>query len=225
MSRKSVLAAAALALVGPAVAWAQVAITSPDPNEPVPRNGSTVNLPFSAYPVPFGGVPCPGGQSSWTRDYTNGKACSGLGCSVTYPESAATRGLHTAQVAVNFFYTTPYGPGCYPGNPGYGEATRSYVVQYPPTAQISSAPWTLRAGEPGNFAATGTVDPDYAVNDGPTYSWTFGDGGGANGPNVTHAWSKCGDYWVRVIVSDGALTATAQRQITITSYNCTKEIK
>lgn len=206
-------------------AWAQaiVDITTPDSHEGVPLNGSSANLPFSAklrFVSPY--YYCGGASYTWTRDQVDPKQCSDNSCSVSYQESSSTRGPHQAQMEATYFWGYAPNTQCYPG---WAAANRSYVVQYAPTVSITGAPWTLRVGEPGQFSAAGTLDPDYAVNNALSYSWTFGDGGGASGASVTHAWTQCGDYFVRVTASDGALTATAMTQVTVTSYNCTVKIK
>ena len=219
--KQSVLAAA-FALAAPFGAWGvDFEFNSPDAYEPVPASGATVNLPFSAdleYPFFF----CGPAQYVWTRDYTEEKSCSGGACSVSYVESALTRGSHVARAEVMYWWSYPGAPGCFQDSRAI---SRTYVVQHPPTVGITSAPWTLRAGQSGMFSASGTVDAQYSKNKALTYSWTFGDGRSATGATVTHAWSSCGDYWVRVTASDGALKATASRMIHITSYNCTLDPK
>jgi hypothetical protein len=219
---KQSMLAAAFALAAPFGAWAvDFEFNSPDAYEPVPASGAQVNLPFSAdlaYPFFF----CGPTQYTWSRDYTDEKTCSGGACSATYAESAATRGPHVARADVLYWWTYPGAPSCIQGS---SQISRTYVVQYPPTVGIGTFPWTLRAGQTGTFGAGGTYDAQYSKNKSLKYTWTFGDGGGATGATVTHAWSSCGDYWVRVTASDGALTATASRMISITSYNCTLERK
>ncbi|NUM47989.1 MAG: PKD domain-containing protein, partial [Anaerolineales bacterium] len=44
------------------------------------------------------------------------------------------------------------------------------------------------------------TDPE---NDTLSYSWTFGDGGSANGASVSHTYLAAGGYTARLTVSDG----------------------
>jgi hypothetical protein len=219
---KQSMVAAVFALAVPFGAWAvDFEFNSPDAYEPAPASGAAVNVPFSAdleYPFFF----CGPAQYAWTRDYTDAKSCSGGACSVSYAESAATRGPHVAQAEVTYWWSYPGAPGCFQN---LSNISRSYVVQYAPTVGITSMPWRLSAGQKGTFSAAGTFDAEYSKNKALTYRWTFSDGGSATGATVTHEWAKCGDYWVRVTASDGALSATDSRMINITSWNCTTSIK
>lgn len=129
--------------------------------------------------------------------------------------------MHVARLNIDYHFAMVVNgtvSACIPANV---QTSRTYVIQYPPTVQIGSAPGRLRAGQAGTFSATGTLDEDYAASDNLALSWTFGDGYTANGATVTHAWAKCGDYPVTVTASDGGLTTAQTTWIYVTSYNCT----
>jgi YVTN family beta-propeller protein len=61
-----------------------------------------------------------------------------------------------------------------------------------------------------NFTAEAT-----AIGGVPGYqfSWTFGDGSGSSGPNVTHAYGSAGTYLVTVVANDSTLATASESQI------------
>jgi large repetitive protein len=117
--------------------------------------------------------------------------------------SYATGGTYTATVTVSD------GRG--------GTATDTVVVTVgnrAPTVQLTATPTSGKAPLTVSFTATGS-DPD---GDALTYGYDFGDGSKpANGPKVTHKYSKAGVYTAKVTVTDtSGATGSAQVQITVT---------
>ncbi len=92
-------------------------------------------------------------------------------------------------------YYTTYGSG--------GQLRRVFYqsgANRAPTAVIGAAP---DAGDPPlevAFSAAGSSDPD---SDPLTYSWNFGDGSPAAGPNVSHTYQTTGTYTATLTASDG----------------------
>jgi len=90
----------------------------------------------------------------------------------------------------------------------------SVRVNAPPTITSppgSSSPIVV-VNTPANFGA-GAIDP----NGGPvTYTWNFGDGATASGPNVSHTYTTIGTFTVTVTIADnsGDVTTTTL-QITV----------
>jgi len=106
---------------------------------------------------------------------------------------------------------------------GYAPETRQVVVSagqtatlnvtmspttsnQPPVADFAFAPQNPTVGQTVQFDASGSFDSDGTI---AAYSWTFGDGGSANGANVSHAFASDATYTVRltVIDNDGASDA------------------
>src|SRR5581483_2956988 len=105
-------------------------------------------------------------------------------------------GAYTARLTV----TDPHGAA--------DNATRVVVVQdRAPTAGFSASPNPAMAGQPVSFeGATFSHDPD-GDSTLRFFNWTFGDGGGATGHAVSHAYANSGTYPVTLIVSDGSLAS------------------
>jgi PKD repeat protein len=82
------------------------------------------------------------------------------------------------------------------------------VSDRPPVPVFASSPGAPFAGDAVSFDATGSGDPDGTVT---AYGWSFGDGGAANGPLVTHAYASAGTYQVTLFVGDdsGSVAAVA----------------
>ncbi|SEL80438.1 Por secretion system C-terminal sorting domain-containing protein [Aquimarina amphilecti] len=82
----------------------------------------------------------------------------------------------------------------------------------PPTAKFSSdidsgnAPLTVQ------FDASESSDPD---GDNLSYSWSFGDGSTATGVGISHLFTQPGTYQVSLTVSDGSLSHTSNKTITV----------
>ena len=69
-----------------------------------------------------------------------------------------------------------------------------------------TAPGTAPAGTTQSFTATAT-DHWSAI---ASYQWSFGDGGSAAGPSVTHTYAAAGSYPVTVTVTDAVGNATTR---------------
>jgi PKD repeat protein len=84
----------------------------------------------------------------------------------------------------------------------------------PLSGSVNASPQSGIAGAPVSFSASVT-DP-YGE---PTYSWTFGDGGQATGPSVSHAYASPGTYTVTMTAVDpstGATSGAVERAVTVT---------
>jgi PKD repeat protein len=89
------------------------------------------------------------------------------------------------------------------GKGGTATATVEIVVGNPPanqapTVEIAADPAGGTAPLKVNFSAAG-LDPD---GDALSYVWSFGDGGAAGGPKVSHTFTQAGSYTVTVTVKD-----------------------
>ena len=81
------------------------------------------------------------------------------------------------------------------------------VDNIPPMATIVSAPSELGKLQPGLFKA-GATDPDDLLSP-PSFSWDFGDGTSASGPEVHHGFNQSGNYRVTLtVVDEHGLNAT-----------------
>jgi hypothetical protein len=202
----AVLATVAALAASPAVAQVQ-SIVSPSTRVAVPVSGAAIALPYKAVP---NFPPCGPFTHRWKRDNSTEQTCNGAGCSVTYYESAATRGSHVAtDQTTGWFLVGSPSMYCIPYET---TLSRSYVVQYAPTAQFISAPTALAVNEGANFFASGTTDPDFS--EGPvTYKLNFGDGTQFAGSAGYYFYTAPGTYVVTFTVDDGRFKATAQHTV------------
>lgn len=72
-------------------------------------------------------------------------------------------------------------------------------VNAPPQPVITALPLTSSAKV--DFAATKSVDSESELT---SFSWDFGDGNRASGPQVSHTYQNTGSYTVKLTVDDGA---------------------
>jgi len=79
-----------------------------------------------------------------------------------------------------------------------------------PTANFSYVPSGLTSA----FDGSTSNDPDNAPNP-LTYSWAFGDGGNATGVTASHTYAASGTYDVTLTVSDGELSDTSTKSVTV----------
>lgn len=77
--------------------------------------------------------------------------------------------------------------------PAWGPAGKPPVAIAEPTSQ------TVKIGDPAWFNGSKSYDPDGWI---VSYQWVFGDGGSAQGENVSHAYSLPGVYTVGLRVTD-----------------------
>jgi hypothetical protein len=79
-----------------------------------------------------------------------------------------------------------------------------------PSASMSSSCGVLLAC---SFSGAGSNDPDGSVR---SWSWNFGDGTGASGPNVSHTYSLPGTYTVTLDVYDNnGKSGRTQKSVTV----------
>jgi PKD repeat protein len=82
---------------------------------------------------------------------------------------------------------------------------------HPPTAVIADP---VIAGLQVQLSGSGSSDPD---SDPLSFNWAFGDNVTSTQSNPTHAYAAAGTYTVQLTVSDGALSDTATRSVTVAS--------
>ena len=81
------------------------------------------------------------------------------------------------------------------------------MIDFPPMATIISAPSELGKFQLGLFKA-GATDQDDLLSP-PSFSWDFGDGTNASGPEVHHGFNLSGNYRVTLtVVDEHGLNAT-----------------
>ena len=159
--------------------------------------------------------------------------------SVSVPMSATA--TDPGGVADPLTYTWVWGDGTPNGtgaNPSHSyAATASYTVQLTVTdgdggsatqsATIvigNLAPVITSAVVPGtgNEGASVSVSAAASDLDPLTYTWAWGDGSpNTTGANTTHTFADNGTYTVTLTVTDGALSATATRSITVANVSPT----
>lgn len=99
------------------------------------------------------------------------------------------------------------------GTSNYVSITISNPVNHPPTAVIQSTHNDIiKAGDEITFDGSGSSDPDGTTL---TYTWDFGDFITDVLPTVVHSYQKEGTYTVKLTVSDGELSNTAQLNLTL----------
>ncbi len=121
----------------------------------------------------------------------------------------------TGNVSFNFQFPTPAGGAHFvaatatdpSGNTS--EFSQDFGVDIPPTAVIGFENLAVNLGAAVPFDGRGSANP----SGGPlTYTWSFGDGGAAMGPEPTHTYTAVGIDTLTLTVSDGyggISTATA----------------
>lgn len=209
-TRKAVLAVLAITASGEVAAWPSI-ITKPDSQVGVPISGEAVPVPYSAKDLAPNINTCSAPVNKWRRDGVDEQTCYGT-CSVSYFESASSRGAHQANLVSFGGISTPY--FCFPL---FAIFTKPYLVQYLPTAKILSAPSTLRVGEVAYFSGAGTADDLYSVTKAPVSTWDFGDGTTAPGDQTYKGFFAPGEYVVTFKVGDGTFGAEDRRNVVVTA--------
>lgn len=86
-------------------------------------------------------------------------------------------------------------------------------VNEPPSVGFTFTPDSPSVGTQVEFSAQAT-DPRGGTVE--SYEWTFGDGGEASGPRVTHTYDTAGNYDVTVTVTDnGGRTDSQTKTVTV----------
>ncbi len=86
-----------------------------------------------------------------------------------------------------------------PETPTLPEETPASPPRYPPVAQISATPSTVKFGESITFSGAASTDSDGNIT---SYEWDFGNGDTASGETITYTYSDIGAYNVKLTVSD-----------------------
>jgi PKD domain len=82
----------------------------------------------------------------------------------------------------------------------------------PATPQIAD-PGQLVPGQPASFSGSGSAPGSGGI---ASFSWDFGDGGTAGGPNPTHAFQAPGTFTVTLTLEDdGGFTFSTTRQVSV----------
>jgi len=85
----------------------------------------------------------------------------------------------------------------------------------PPNAAFTYSPSSPTVGEPVQFNATGSNDPDGSI---VSYAWDFGDGGSGSGATPVHSFGTNISYTVRLTVTDnGGATDTITKTVSVES--------
>lgn len=95
----------------------------------------------------------------------------------------------------------------------FGVATRLVTVNFPPVPEAGEAQ-SAATGQPVVLGGGASYDVDGAIG---RYAWDFGDGSGAEGATVTHAYAAPGRYVATLTVTDdsGVANATATDTVAI----------
>jgi chitodextrinase len=183
--------------------------TGPPPPPPPPPSGDPV-ASFTRAPS-SGNAPLLvsfDGSSSYDQDgsivsYTWSFGDGGTGTGVITTHTYTTSGTFTARLTVR-------------DNEGKtGSATHTVTilrVNNPPTAEFSLSPGSGICPAEITFDASASRDSDGSI---VSYSWTFGDGGRANGKVARHTYTRWGTFSVGLTVRDDA-SSTAYRVRTVT---------
>jgi PKD repeat protein len=89
------------------------------------------------------------------------------------------------------------------------------VNNIPPVANLNVTPASGVPPLSALFSSAGSVDPDGTIQN---YTWSFGDGTGAFGPQVTHTYAAPGLYFIFLTVTDDG-GATARSGTTLLAGN------
>lgn len=120
---------------------------------------------------------------------------SGTGANRTYTPNAGFVGTDS----LRFTVTDNQGAVSAPATIGI-TVTSSAPTNRAPTACFGTLTSTPRVGVPVEFDGACSTDPD---NDPLAHAWTFGDGAGGSGPQVSRTYATAGSYTVRLTVNDG----------------------
>jgi len=94
-------------------------------------------------------------------------------------------------------------------NGSHQEIQAAALDAAPPVVSAFTVPSAGKSGKPLSFSASAT-DTWSAVS----YAWSFGDGGTASGPNVSHKYADSGTYTVSLTATDAAGNATTRTAMT-----------
>ncbi|MDX6750366.1 PKD domain-containing protein [Geminicoccaceae bacterium 1502E] len=89
------------------------------------------------------------------------------------------------------------------------QARHTVAVNAPPEPALD-APLAACPGEELRLSAARSRDADGTI---ARHAWSFGDGTGAEGPEVAHAYERPGLYALTLVVDDGSGLANARRQL------------
>ncbi len=136
-----------------------------------------------------------GGIVDYKWDFADGTTASG----VNVRHRFGTAGRYPVKLTVTDNTNLPN---------NQGSDVAMVTVDQPPEAVITRPPAACPA-ETLAFSGTGSHDTGGSIT---SYSWSFGDGGKAEGPNVTHSYAAPGLFELALTVDDGSGLANARQQ-------------
>jgi len=84
------------------------------------------------------------------------------------------------------------------------------VYNLPPVARLSIDPVVPHPGQPAQFSAAGSNDPNDPI---AVVAWQFGDGYEATGYTVSHTYSESGQYLLTLLLTDSKGAQTRLRRL------------
>ena len=166
--------------------------------------------------ITFDGTGSQGGPTGWAWDLGGGLIKTGA----TTTHSFATAGTYPVKLEVS---KPGNGANC-----SLGLCTASLTKQIVVSPSTPALPPLLPSFETtpaceGGFGAelcTATVGQaiqfrSTSSGDPTGFTWTFSDGSSAAEPNPSHAWNSAGSFLVRLTITRGTETASAQKNFTV----------
>ena len=130
----------------------------------------------------------PGQSLTYAWDFGDGAGGSGPTPSHVY----ATSGDHIVQLTVT------------DSSHAQSSSTRAIHLFNAPAASFTAPNGPVQAGQPAAFDASASAGPDGPI---ASYAWSFGDGTGAAGVQVSHIYAVPGVYSVTLTVTDSNQTS------------------
>ena len=185
-------------------ASATVTVDEPVNQAPTAAISATTTNGVAPLVVPFdgsGSSDADGSIAGYSWNFGDGNFASGISTSHTYTNA----GTFTAVLTV------------IDDDGAMDSASVAITVDEPanqaPTADISATPTSGEAPLTVSFDGSGSSDADGSITN---YSWSFGDGSGANGAVVGHTYTSAGQFTaVLTVTDDGDAMDSATVTITV----------
>ncbi|MDD5039612.1 MAG: lamin tail domain-containing protein [Patescibacteria group bacterium] len=181
------------------------------------RRYTIVKEDFSTTIIPGGGF------------FTISKSVSGImlnnstdGVTLYQPNGNALDSVTYAGCAEGRSYSLVDGEWAWSYQPTPGEANIFTVSNQQPEAIISIDKESPKVGQPVQFSAADSDDPD---GDSLEYIWNFGDGGDGNGVEIEYSYPKAGKYTVTLLVQDGnGGESEVEEPVTVTDFDYSNDV-